>query len=129
MKKFFIIIPILALVIVYILASAITNKQSNTVEISVTKDNDYSWSYEIENNSILEFVRKYQIEKRVIQNNIVGKVKDETIERYIFKATQPGTTKVILKYKNINNQTEKENVYNITVDKKLKIKSIKLEKK
>ena len=128
MKKFFIIIPILAFILVVIVSKAITNNQSDTVEISVSKDDNYNWQYEIENNSILEFVRKYQIEKRTVQNS-VRTVKSETIEKYIFKATEPGTTKVTLKYKNVNSQTVKEEVYEIKVDKKLKIKKTKLKSK
>lgn len=128
MKKFFIIIPILAFILVVIISKAITNNQSDTVEISVSKDDNYNWQYEIENNSILEFVRKYQIEKRTVQNS-VRTVKSETIEKYIFKATEPGTTKVTLKYKNVHSQTVKEEVYEIKVDKKLKIKKTKLKSK
>ncbi len=126
MKKFFIIIPILALVLVIIFSKAITNNQSNTIEISVSKENNNYWEYEIENNSILEFVRKYQIEKRSIQNNFTEKLKNETVEKYIFKASSPGITKITLKSKNINSQIEKEEIYEIKVDKKLRIKKTKI---
>ena len=81
----------------------------------------YEWKYEIEDENIIKFVKKYEVENK--NNNMVGapiKIK------YIFKGLKEGTTKLIFKYINITDKAvAKEDTYKIRVDKNKNITIIK----
>ena len=118
MKQYFLIIPIAFVAVVVIVSYAIMNSYKDTIEISVINNDDSNvWNYDIDDNKVIEFVRKYQTEKSV-QNNIKN---IEKTERYIFKGNKNGETTIKLQC--INKDTGEvieEKVYKIKVDKNLK---------
>ncbi|MCI8778593.1 MAG: protease inhibitor I42 family protein [Bacilli bacterium] len=88
--------------------------EGKTLEITVTTNGGvpYSWQYEIEDEEIAKFVKKYTIEG------------DESLDggpvsiNFVFEGLKEGKTIVKLKYVNVkDNSIEKEKVYSVKVDK------------
>ncbi|MCI9434544.1 MAG: protease inhibitor I42 family protein [Bacilli bacterium] len=88
--------------------------EGKTLEITVTTNGGvpYSWQYEIEDEEIVKFVKKYTIEG------------DESLDggpvsiNFVFEGLKEGKTIVKLKYVNVkDNSIEKEKVYSVKVDK------------
>lgn len=87
---------------------------SKRLEITVTTNGGvpYSWQYEIEDDEIVKYVKKYTIEE------------DESLDggpvsiNFVFEGLKEGKTIVKLKYVNIKDDSiEKEKVYSVRVDK------------
>lgn len=125
MKKYilFIALFIIGVIIGYFSVSLFIDKSSRQIELT-QKTNagvPYEWEYEIENENIVKFVKKYTIEVN----------KNEQLEggalsvNYVFKGNKKGITTVTFRYRNITtNKVEKESVYKLKVDKYKRISLI-----
>lgn len=88
--------------------------EGKTLEITVTTNGGvpYSWQYEIEDEEIVKFVKKYTIEGDASLDG--GPVSIN----FVFEGLKEGKTIVKLKYVNVkDNSIEKEKVYSVKVDK------------
>ena len=125
MKKYilFIALFILGVVAGYFSVDLFIDKSSRQIELTQKTNGGvpYEWEYEIEDENIVKFVKKYTIEPS----------KGEPIEggaisiNYVFKGNKKGVTTVTFRYRNITtNKVEKESVYKLKVDKHKRISLI-----
>ena len=124
MKKM--IIPVVLLVLVIALAVAyklvILDEKSDVLELSYQTNGGvpYKWEYEIEDESIVKFVKKYDVEES--SEHLEGGV--VTIN-YVFKGLKEGKTTITFKYVSIKDGTIiKQNVNTVRVDKNKNISLI-----
>ena len=118
MKKLVIILT--AIVVLILVAAGIfffIKKSSGSKELELTyKTNGgvpYKWEYEIEDESIVKFVRQYEVDKNK------GKLIDggEVELNYVFKGLKKGKTTITFKYVNIvDKSVAKEEKNTIKVD-------------
>lgn len=125
MKKYllFIALFIIGVIIGYLSVSLFIDKSSRQIELT-QKTNagvPYEWEYEIEDENIVKFVKKYTVEAN----------KNETLSggaisiNYVFKGNKKGVTTVTFKYRNVTtDKVEKEAVYKLKVDKYKRISLI-----
>lgn len=88
--------------------------EGKTLEITVTTNGGvpYSWQYEIEDEEIVKFVKKYTIEGDASLDGGTVSI------NFVFEGLKEGKTIVKLKYVNVkDNSIEKEKVYSVKVDK------------
>ena len=121
MNKYFFIGVGVVLVILIIIKIVLTNvNMNNTLELTYQTNGGvpYEWRYEIEDNSIVEFV-----ERKVINNqNKNGVVGAPITTAYVFRGLKEGKTKIIFKYVSlINEECVKEVINNVKVDENKKI--------
>ena len=99
----------------FYLSDGFGDDSSKILELTVDTNGGvpYKWEYEIEDESVVKYVKNYEINKE-----------EEPVDgghiqiNYVFKGLKEGKTKVILKYINIVDKTvEKELVNNVKVDK------------
>ena len=99
------------------------NNSSKKIEISydISSGIPFRWEYEIEDNTIVELIKKETKGEKTKEPICGGKL---TI-KYIFKGIKEGKTKIIFKLVNFaDNYIDREEVYNISVDKNLNLKII-----
>ncbi len=73
----------------------------------------YTWQYEIEDESIVKFVKSYEIENQN-KNGLVGA---HISINYVFKGLKEGVTTITFKYVNITDGTiDKEDKVTVKVD-------------
>lgn len=120
-KKYIIcsIIALLILIIGLIIIACSRKKEFNdkaVIELSTNGGVPYNWEYTIEDKSIVKLDKQDSKAK----NNLEG----GPVElKYYFKGVKEGNTTITFNYKNITDETVDETkVYNVIVDKKLKIK-------
>ena len=124
MKRFYLLILITVLVIALVVISVVFKKEEKnddkTLKIAVQTNGGvpYKWEYEIEDESIIKYVKTKEIEN----DNKDGKVGAKVVLEFHFKGLKKGSTTIKLKYVSITDNTvAEENVYKATVDKDLKI--------
>lgn len=117
---------VLVLLIAVVAVNLCTGRNKN-IEITV-KTNDgipFKWECEIENESIVQCVKEYEVERNK-DNMITGGPK---YINYVFKGVKKGDTKVRLKYVNtVDGSIAKVNVYNLKVDLKHNVTLVSEEK-
>lgn len=113
-KKLIIILTSLICILSITAITLLNVDEGKTLEITVTTNGGvpYSWQYEIGDEEIVKFVKKYTIEG------------DESLDggpvsiNFVFEGLKEGKTIVKLKYVNVkDNSIEKEKVYSVKVDK------------
>ena len=100
-------------------------KQKNPKELEIMKDISagipYKWEVEIEDDSIVEFVKSYVVQ----DDNTDGKVGAKIYTNYVFKGLKEGSTNSVFKFVNFtNNIVDSEDKYPVHVDKDLNISLI-----
>jgi hypothetical protein len=100
-------------------------KQKNPKELEIMKDISagipYKWEVEIEDESIVEFVKSYVVQ----DDNTDGKVGAKIYTNYVFKGLKEGSTNIVFKFVNFtNNIVDSEDKYPVHVDKDLNISLI-----
>ncbi len=117
MKKNKLLIIMTSLICILSIVSIILinlDEKSKTLEITVNTNGGvpYSWQYEIEDEEIVKYVKRYTVEK------------DETLDggpvsvNFVFEGLKEGKTTIKLKYINIKDGSiEKEEIHNVKVDK------------
>ena len=100
-------------------------KQKNPKELEIMKDISagipYKWEVEIEDESIVEFVKSYVVQ----DDNTDGKVGAKVYTNYVFKGLKEGSTNIVFKFVNFtNNIVDSEDKYPVHVDKDLNISLI-----
>lgn len=127
MKKELFIVIIVLVVIGMSLFFIFKNKSSKEIEITIesTAGIPYKWVYEIEDESIVKFDRKYVIKNE----NTGGKVGGHIYTNYVFKGIKPGKTKVHFKYISLENENNiyKEETDILKVDNNLNISLVLME--
>ena len=96
------------------------NNSSKKIEISydISSGIPFRWEYEIEDNTIVELIKKETKGEKTKEPICGGKL---TI-KYIFKGIKNGKTKIIFKLVNFSdNHIEREEKYDVSVDEKLNI--------
>lgn len=91
-------------------------KKSNNLEIKydINAGIPFRWEYEIEDNTICEFVESKSVGEKTKEPICGGNV--ETT--YIFKGLKPGKTNIVFKLVNFaDNYLVEENIYSIEVNK------------
>ena len=125
MKKKTIIIIILLLVVFAVASFFLfwNNEYNKQIELTLKTNGGvpYKWEYEIEDESIVKYVKNYTLES---DKDIDGGV---VLINYVFEGVKPGKTKLTFKYVNItNNEVDKEQVYNLKVNNKKGISLVAL---
>lgn len=116
-KKVLICIGIIFLVIIFVLLKIVFPNIKETKKLELTYKTNagvpYEWVYEIEDNSIVEFVETKETTSEE-NKKLLGPV----YINYIFKGLKKGMTTITFKYKNIiNGFVEKEDKITVKVDK------------
>lgn len=92
-------------------------ERNKNLEITVNTNGGvpYKWVYEIEDESVVQYVKDYVVEKNTDKNVEGGRVQIN----YVFKGVKPGNTKVKLKYVSIvDGSVDTEESYNLKVDRR-----------
>lgn len=97
------------------LAFYLSDDSSKIIEFTVDTNGGvpYKWEYEIEDETVVKYVKKYEInkEKEPVEGGHIQ-------INYVFEGLKEGKTKVILKYVNIVDKTvEKKIVNKLKVDR------------
>ncbi len=102
----------ISIIILVILFSLNGDFKTLKIKVSTNGGVPYRWEYEIADDKIVKYVKKYSVEK------------DETMDggvvyiNYVFEGLKEEKTTVKLKYVNIlDNSIESEKVYNLKVNK------------
>ena len=123
MKKYLIYIAlfVLGIVLGYLFVTIFMEQDSKQIEITKKTNGGvpYEWKYEIEDENIVKFVKKYDVE--------VGN--SEPVEggpvsiNFVFEGKKKGKTKVIFKYVSLtgDNDVVKTETYTLKVDGKKNI--------
>lgn len=117
MKKLVIILSIiLVFIIVGIIILLNCGEKNKQLELTYTTNGGvpYKWEYEISDNSIIEFVKSYEIENQ----NKDGMVGAPISTNYVFKGLKKGKTTITFRYISIiDGSISKEEIVNVKVDK------------
>ncbi len=120
MKNKVAIISIISICLIVVIALIVINpfgEKNKNIEITVNTNGGvpYKWVYEIEDESIVQYVKNYVVEENTDKNVEGGRVQIN----YVFKGVKPGNTKVKLKYVSIvDGSVDKEESYNLKVDRR-----------
>ena len=120
MKKIILLLFIIGLIL-GLIASNIDNPKELELTYQTNGGVPFKWEYEIEDETIVKFVKSYEIENK----NVNGMVGAPISKNYVFKGLKKGTTTVTFKYINITDGTiSKEEKHTLKVDKNKKISLI-----
>ena len=126
MKKLVIILSIiLVFIIVGIIILLNCGEKNKQLELTYTTNGGvpYKWEYEISDNSIIEFVKSYEIENQ----NKDGMVGAPISTNYVFKGLKKGKTTITFRYISIiDGSISKEEIVNVKVDKNKNISLLAL---
>ena len=114
-KKIMVLIGIILFILVVVITILVFNSSSKTLELTYTTNGGvpYYWEYEIEDKSIVEFVKDYVVEDK----NKGGLVGAPISTNYVFKGLKKGKTKITFKYVSVVDGTvAKEEVTKVLVD-------------
>lgn len=121
-------IGIVALVCLVLLTIEIIPKKNDSKkELELTYEINagipFKWIYEIEDPSVVEFVKSYVVR----DDNTDGKVGASVYTNYVFKGLKEGNTTITFKEISIDNRSDiiKEEKNNIKVDSELNIILVK----
>ena len=101
-------------------------KSNNPKELELTYEINagipFKWVYEIEDESVVEFVKRYVIQ----DDNNGGKVGASVYTNYVFKGLKEGETTITFKIVSITGEHEDSNIkiHKVKVDKDLNISLI-----
>ena len=132
-KIILIIVSILIIIFIAVFTTYKVLFSKNPKELALRYDISagipFKWEFEIEDESIVEFVRT----KEVSNANKGGLVGGKIVTDYIFKGLKPGETTITFKFVNFSSQEDRvdsETKHTIIVDENLNIseKVIKSEK-
>ena len=115
-KKIIVLTGIILFILVLVITILVLNSSSKTLEHTYTTNGGvpYYWEYEIEDKSIVEFVKDYVVEDK----NKGGLVGAPISTNYVFKGLKKGKTKITFKYVSVVDGTvAKEEVTKVLVDK------------
>lgn len=121
---------ILVVVLCVIFKDSLFNKiNSNPKQLELTYEINagipFKWEYEIEDDSIVKFVKSYVVR----DENTGGKVGASVYTNYVFESVKPGTTTIKFKYVNVaDNYVSGERKHVINVDNDLNISLVKEDK-
>ena len=121
---------ILVGVLCFIFKDSLFNKiNSNPKQLELTYEINagipFKWEYEIEDDSIVKFVKSYVVR----DENTGGKVGASVYTNYVFESVKPGTTTIKFKYVNFaDNYVSGERKHVINVDNDLNISLVKEDK-
>lgn len=124
MNKKLIIILTSLICVLSITSIILLNENSKTLEITVNTNGGvpYNWQYEIEDEEIVKYVKKYTVEE------------DKTLDggpisiNFVFEGLKEGKTTIKLKYVSvIDNSIEKEEIHHVKVDKLKNISLVVIE--
>lgn len=132
MKKEFIIIGIIVLIIVlgvvifFVTRKADTDSKKIEITIKSTAGIPYKWVCEIEDESVVELVDKYDLKQKNVELVEGG---GPVYTNYVFKGLKKGKTKVHFKYINIDNENDiyEEETDILKVDDNLNISLVLME--
>lgn len=119
-KKVIIIVLAILLISIITMGILISRKNSNKLELTyeINAGIPYRWEYEIEDESIVKFVKSYVIR----DDNKDGIVGASIYTNYVFEGLKEGKTHITFKYVNfVDNIVEKEEKHTVRVDKRGKI--------
>ena len=126
MKKLVIILSIiLVFIIVGIIILLNCGEKNKQLELTYTTNGGvpYKWEYEISDNSIIEFVKSYEIENQ----NKDGMVGAPISTNYVFKGLKKGKATITFRYVSIiDGSISKEEIVNVKVDKNKNISLLAL---
>jgi len=94
-----------------------TNEEKNKIELTYKTNCGvaYKWEFQIEDESIVKFVKKYNLKDESDDPNIAGGV---ISTNYVFKGLKEGKTTVTFNYVNIvDGSIAKKDVVTLKVDK------------
>ncbi len=121
------IILIIGLVFILILTKPHKNDDPKQLELTyeINAGIPFKWVYEIEDESIVEFVKSYVIQ----DDNTDGKVGASVYTNYVFKGLKEGETTITFKVVSITGEYEDSQieVHKVRVDSDLNISLIKEE--
>lgn len=129
MKNKVAIISIISICLITVIALIVINpfgEKNKNIEITVNTNGGvpYKWVYEIEDESIVQYVKNYVVEENTDKNVEGGRVQIN----YVFKGVKPGNTKVKLKYVSIvDGSVDKEESYNLKVDRRNNVSMVVVE--
>lgn len=105
-KKF--LIATLIIVSLFVIFFIFNRDESKIIEITVNDNNLCNWEYEINDNNVVEYVKKF---------SFTDDDTDEKFINFVFKGNMEGKTKVTLKCINKENELIDEKIYTMKVDK------------
>ena len=122
-KILIILIMVIVLTVVGIILYKVLSRKSGSKEIELTYKISagipYRWEFEIEDDSIVGFVKSYVLK----DENVGGKVGAPVYTNYVFKGLKEGVTTVTFKFVNISrdNEVDSTEKHKLKVDKDLNI--------
>ena len=114
---------VLLIVIVFGVIKLVNKKEESSKQLELTYEINagipFKWVYEIEDESIVEYVKSYVLK----DENTGGKVGASVYTNYVFKGLKEGTTTITFKIVSITGEREDSNieVHKVKVDKDLNI--------
>lgn len=115
-KEIYVGIGIIALIILLVILKLfVLDDGSKKIELTYKTNGGvpYEWKYEIEDESIVEFVKKYEVENKNNEDMVGAPI----AYNYVFKGLKKGTTKIIFKYVSITDGTvDQEETHTVKVD-------------
>jgi hypothetical protein len=126
-----VVVIIVVLAVIFLLPKKdqqpkITIRETNPKELelvySINAGIPFRWEYEIEDESIVQFVESY-----VRRDDNVGAIAGAEVERgYVFKGLKPGTTTITFKYLEFTTgEVTTEKKHTVVVEDNLDIKEVK----
>ena len=120
-KKLLIGLITITIVLIIAIIVVVLNIKSNK-QLELTYDINagipFKWEVEVEDESIVKYVKNYVIE----DENKGGLVGGKISRNYVFRGLKKGTTTIVFKYVNFTDgRVEKEEKHRVKVDKDLNI--------
>lgn len=121
-KKILIGILVIFLIVISVAIIKFVSKNDGSKQLELTYDINagipFKWEVEVEDESIVKYVKNYVIE----DENKGGLVGGKVSRNYVFKGLKKGTTTIVFKYVNFTDgRVEKEEKHIVKVDKDLNI--------
>ena len=110
------------LIVISVAIIKFVSKNDGSKQLELTYDINagipFKWEVEVEDESIVKYVKNYVIE----DENKGGLVGGKVSRNYVFKGLKKGTTTIVFKYVNFTDgRVEKEEKHIVKVDKDLNI--------
>lgn len=120
-KYFYVLIVIILVVSLFFVVKGLKKNDSKELELTyeINAGIPFKWVYEIEDESIVEFVKSYVVK----DENTNGKVGASVYTNYVFKGLKEGETTITFKIVSITGEYEdvETEVNKVKVDKDLNI--------
>ena len=113
----------------FVVLKIVNKKEESSKQLELTYEINagipFKWVYEIEDKSVVEFVKSYVLK----DENTGGKVGASVYTNYVFKGLKEGTTTITFKIVSITGEMEDSNieVHKVKVDKDLNISLVAVE--